>query len=86
MTMLEPHDTPELATTAEEVHAIFNPSRDTDLTLLTIEEVASYLRVGVPTVRKWRLKGTGPKGRLIGKHLRFQFGDVRRWVEDHPTS
>ncbi|MEK6312061.1 MAG: helix-turn-helix domain-containing protein, partial [Curtobacterium sp.] len=42
--------------------------------------------VPVGTVRKWREKKTGPRARLIGRSLRFRFGDVRAWFDAQPGS
>ncbi|MFZ7089035.1 helix-turn-helix domain-containing protein [Curtobacterium sp. RRHDQ10] len=37
--------------------------------LLTIDELAAYLRVPVATVRNWREKSRGPAARMIGRSL-----------------
>jgi len=49
--------------------------------LMTVEDVAAYLRVPVGTVRKWREKNTGPTARPVGKYLRYRAGDVVDWFE-----
>lgn len=49
--------------------------------LMTVEDVAAYLRVPVGTVRKWREKDCGPTARPIGKYLRYRAGDVIAWFE-----
>jgi predicted DNA-binding transcriptional regulator AlpA len=35
----------------------------------------------VETVYQWRRKRTGPRGFRVGRHLRFDPEDVRRWVD-----
>ena len=39
--------------------------------LLTIEEVAELLRMPVASLRYWRVLGTGPRGFIIGRRLRY---------------
>ena len=48
----------------------------------TPEEVSVFLGVPVPTLYQWRHKGTGPKSRRVGRHLRYKPDDVRAWFED----
>jgi len=52
--------------------------------LMTIEEVAEFLRVPLRTVRKWREKKAGPPARMIGRSLRFRRGDVTHWFLSQP--
>src|ERR1041384_7632157 len=47
--------------------------------LLTIEQVATYLRVNAKTVRRWVAKRRIPCVR-IGTRLRFDYGDIVSWV------
>lgn len=49
--------------------------------ILTIEEVAQYLRVSERTVYDWANKGTIPCGKL-GTTWRFKRSEVERWVDD----
>ncbi|MBP2471500.1 putative DNA-binding transcriptional regulator AlpA [Crossiella equi] len=48
--------------------------------LWTAEETASFLGVPLKTLYQWRWKGTGPRGRKVGRHLRFDPAVVRAWV------
>ena len=48
-------------------------------TLLTLRDVARYLQVSEKTVRRWVAQGRLPCLRL-GRALRFEPGDVFRWV------
>lgn len=45
--------------------------------LLTIEEVAELLRMPLATVRYWRVLGTGPRGFILGRRLRYFAGRPR---------
>ena len=49
--------------------------------LMGIEELASYLRVPVATVRKWNHLGTGPHPLKIGRYVRYEPAAVREWVD-----
>jgi excisionase family DNA binding protein len=49
---------------------------------LTPVDVAELLGVPVETVYQWRRKRTGPRGFRVGRHLRFDPEDVRRWVAE----
>lgn len=48
--------------------------------ILTIEEVAEYLRVSERTVYDWAQKGEIPCGKL-GTAWRFKRSDIERWVD-----
>jgi hypothetical protein len=54
-----------------------------DETLLGPDELAAYLGVSTPTVRKWRERGNGPRVafRLSGMD-HWTLGDVRQWAAD----
>ncbi len=54
--------------------------------LLTVTELAEYLRVPVQTVYQWRYKGGGPAAIRVGRHLRYHPDDILRWIEDHKGS
>jgi excisionase family DNA binding protein len=53
--------------------------------LLTVQDLADYLDVPVATIYAWRYHRRGPPGFRIGKHLRFRWSDVERWIEDRIT-
>ena len=48
--------------------------------ILTIEEVASYLRVSERTVYEWANKGEIPCGKL-GTSWRFKRSEIEKWVD-----
>jgi len=50
-------------------------------TILTIEEVAQYLRVSERTVYEWAQKGEMPAGK-IGTVWRFKKSEIMRWVDE----
>ncbi|MCL2190808.1 MAG: PTS sugar transporter subunit IIA [Treponema sp.] len=50
-------------------------------TILTIEEVAQYLRVSERTVYEWAQKGEIPAGK-IGTVWRFKKSEIMRWVNE----
>lgn len=54
--------------------------------LLTIEEVAELLRMPLATVRYWRVLGTGPRGFILGRRLRYFRQDVLDWLDEQRES
>ncbi|MDR2537858.1 MAG: PTS sugar transporter subunit IIA [Treponema sp.] len=53
--------------------------------ILTIEEVAKYLRVSERTVYDWAQKGEIPAGK-IGTVWRFKKSEIEHWVNDRLTA
>jgi PTS system nitrogen regulatory IIA component len=53
----------------------------TDEDILTIEEVAKYLRVSERTVYDWAQKGEIPSGK-IGTVWRFKKSEIEKWVNE----
>ena len=49
--------------------------------LMTPQELAEHVGVPLATVRQWRVKGTGPHGFMVGKHLRYRRADVAAWLD-----
>ena len=50
--------------------------------LWTVQDVAEFLGVPVRTLYDWRCKRYGPRARRVGKYLRYDADDVRRWFEE----
>lgn len=50
--------------------------------LANVQELAAYLRVPVKTLYAWRYHKTGPPALRVGKHLRYRWADINRWVAD----
>ena len=48
--------------------------------LLTIDEVASYLRKPKKTLYAWRTRGLGPRAMKVGGDLRYKLADVESWL------
>jgi len=57
----------------------------TDGDILTIDEVAKYLRVSERTVYEWAQKGEIPAGK-IGTAWRFKKSELEKWVNDRLSS
>ena len=53
--------------------------------ILTIEEVAKYLRVSTRTVYDWAQKGEVPAGK-IGTVWRFKKNEIEKWVNERLSS
>lgn len=51
----------------------------TEERLWGIADVSAYLGIPVNTLYQWRCQGYGPPGRRIGRHVRYDPADVRRW-------
>lgn len=45
------------------------------------KQVAHYLGVPVQTLYQWRMRGYGPPGSKIGKHLRYESAEVVAWFK-----
>ena len=50
--------------------------------LLTLDDLAEFLEIPVATVHPWRYRQEGPPGFRVGRHLRFRWSDVERWIDD----
>jgi hypothetical protein len=50
--------------------------------LITPTELAAFLSLPVKTLRQWRYLGTGPAALRVGRHLRYQPAEVRRWLDE----
>ena len=50
--------------------------------LLGPEEVAAFLGVPLRTIYRWRSRHEGPRGYRVGRHVRYRFDDVERWLAD----
>ena len=48
--------------------------------LWTPQDVSRFLGVPVATLYQWRHLRTGPKAFRVGKHLRYDPAEVRRWL------
>jgi len=44
-------------------------------------DAAEYLRIKVPTLEKWRLKGSGPAYIKVGRLIRYRQSALDDWLE-----
>jgi predicted DNA-binding transcriptional regulator AlpA len=49
--------------------------------LLNEKEVSQFLKMSLPTLRRWRAAKTGPKYLKIGNAVRYDMADVTTWLE-----
>lgn len=54
--------------------------------LWTVDDVAMYLGIPVQTLYQWRRKNVGPRGRRVGKHLRYDPEDVQAWFRSQESA
>jgi predicted DNA-binding transcriptional regulator AlpA len=47
--------------------------------LWTVQDVSSFLGVPVKTIYDWRTRRYGPPARKVGRYLRYEPDDVKRW-------
>jgi excisionase family DNA binding protein len=48
--------------------------------LLTVQDLANWIKVPVDTIYGWRSRGQGPKGIKMGRHVRYLRSEVYRWL------
>jgi excisionase family DNA binding protein len=48
--------------------------------LLTIGDLAKLLKISKSTVYSWRHQGRTPPALKVGRHVRFRYADVQRWL------
>lgn len=46
------------------------------------EEVAEYIGVPVRTLAQWAWKGTGPRWSKVGRHRRYRWDDLEKWLDE----
>lgn len=49
--------------------------------LATIREVAEYLGLTPNALYCMRRRGTGPRGSMVGRELRYRWSDVEQWLD-----
>jgi predicted DNA-binding transcriptional regulator AlpA len=49
--------------------------------LWTAADMAHFLGVPVKTLYQWKWRGEGPPWKKVGRHLRYDPAEVRKWVE-----
>jgi predicted DNA-binding transcriptional regulator AlpA len=56
-------------------------SEQHEVSLLTEREVARRLAVSTGLLRKWRRLGDGPEFLRLGRAVRYNEYNLRRWIE-----
>lgn len=51
--------------------------------LMTLPEVAAYLRIPLKTLYDMRYRGVGPVGIKVGRHVRLRREDLDAWLAEH---
>jgi predicted DNA-binding transcriptional regulator AlpA len=62
--------------------AVNDPAPDGHDELMTLKEVAAFLRVPEATLRYWRHIGTGPRGFRLGRTVRYWRSEVILWLTE----
>lgn len=44
-------------------------------------ELSAYIRVPVTTLYQWHHRGVGPPVLKIGRHLRYRWSDIDKWLD-----
>jgi predicted DNA-binding transcriptional regulator AlpA len=48
--------------------------------LVTVHDLATYLDIPVTTLYAWSHGCKGPQGFRVGRHLRYRWTDIQRWI------
>lgn len=48
--------------------------------ILTTNEAAQYVRLGKPTLERFRLTGEGPRFAKLGGAVRYRKADLEEWL------
>jgi excisionase family DNA binding protein len=51
--------------------------------LMNTREAALYLRLGKPTIERYRINGDGPSYLKLGGAVRYRRCDLDAWLEGH---
>lgn len=54
--------------------------------LLTTSEAAQYVRLGKPTLERFRLTGGGPLYAKLGGAVRYRQADLDQWISNRLTN
>jgi predicted DNA-binding transcriptional regulator AlpA len=53
--------------------------------LLTEVQVSEQLQVSLACLRRWRLRGEGPRYLKVGPLVRYRTEDIEGWIAELPT-
>ena len=51
--------------------------------MMTMDEVAAWLRIPKATLYNWRHRGLGPRSYKVGRHVRYRRADVEAWFDEN---
>jgi excisionase family DNA binding protein len=54
--------------------------------ILTTKEAAVYVRLGKPTLERFRISGEGPRYCKLGGAVRYRKADLDTWLESRLTN
>lgn len=54
--------------------------------ILNTKEAAEYVRLGKPTLERFRISGDGPRFLKLGGAVRYRKADLDAWLESRLTS
>jgi predicted DNA-binding transcriptional regulator AlpA len=49
---------------------------------LSPHDLADEWSLPVQTIYSWRVRGTGPRGVTIGRHVRYRRSEIERWLAE----
>jgi hypothetical protein len=49
-------------------------------------ELAEYLRIPEHTLAQWRYQRLGPAWHRVGRHVRYAWADVERWLGEQRST
>lgn len=49
--------------------------------LMKTKGLAEYTGIPVQTIYQWSVKGYGPKGMRVGRHVLYDVADVDAWLD-----
>lgn len=50
--------------------------------LASRRDIANYLGVPEGTLTQWAHRGIGPEYRRVGRHAKYRWSDVERWLSE----
>lgn len=61
----------------------FKPASSVEF--LNESQLAQHLNVSIATVRRWRMRNTGPPFKKIGSSVRYATDKLKSWVDSQPS-
>lgn len=57
-------------------------TRNSEPKWLSNEDLGERYNVPLATIRRWRYAGTGPRGVVFGRRVRYSIEEVERWERE----